>query len=121
VLREQAGAFDAILLDVDNGPEGLAREANDWLYGRAGLAAAHCALREQGVLSVWSASPDRRFGKRLQREGFAVEEKVVRARDGSPGGSKGSKQLIWLATRALSAQAPPGAASGKAASKVEAR
>jgi len=87
-------AWDAILLDVDNGPEGLTIEANDGLYAAAGLAAAREALRPGGVLAIWSAHPDPGFVARLRRAGFAVEEKVVRS---GPGGRKGARHLIWLA------------------------
>jgi spermidine synthase len=97
VARAIAGPparFDAILLDVDNGPEGLSRAANDGLYDDAGLAAARAALRPKGILAVWSSSPDRRFTQRLKSAGFAVEEAAVRARPG-----KGARHTIWLATR----------------------
>jgi spermidine synthase len=93
VMREARAAYDAILLDVDNGPEGLTRESNDALYGAAGLRAARGALRARGVLGVWSAGTDRGFRLRLQRTGFDVEEVPVRAR----GAGKGSRHTIWLA------------------------
>lgn len=96
VMRDQPRAYDAILLDVDNGPEGLTRKENDWLYGVAGLRAAHGALRRGGVLAVWSAAYDPAFTKRLVSAGFAVEEKRVRAR----GARGGSHHIIWLGTRA---------------------
>lgn len=87
-------AYDAILLDVDNGPEGLTRRENDRLYSLAGLAAAKRALRPKGVLAVWSSAPDAAFTERLARAGFAVEEVKVRARAG-----KGqARHVIWLAT-----------------------
>jgi len=90
------GAYDAILLDVDNGPGGLNREANDGLYSAAGLAAARAALAPGGVLAVWSAAPDAPFVNRLRKAGFAVEEKRVRAtRSG-----RGARHVIWLARRA---------------------
>lgn len=87
-------AYDAILLDVDNGPDGLTREENDSLYSMRGLAAAHAALRPKGVLAVWSAHSDRKFTERLRGCGFGVEEIPVRAH-----GNKGARHLIWLATR----------------------
>jgi spermidine synthase len=93
VLRAERRAYDAIMLDVDNGPEGLTRKGNDWLYGQAGLAASRSALRKGGVLAVWSASPDRRFVQQLHRAGLEVEEVGVRARPGT----KGSRHTIWLA------------------------
>ena len=90
------GRYDAILLDVDNGPDGLVRDANDGLYSAAGLASAKAALRPGGVLAIWSAAPDARFTRRLTTAGFAVEEVVVRAR----AGGKGARHVIWVATRA---------------------
>jgi len=86
--------YDAILLDVDNGPEGLSRKANDRLYDRAGLAAARRALRPGGVLAVWSSAPNADFTRRLGRAGYAVEEARVRA----TGGGRGARHVIWLAT-----------------------
>lgn len=94
LLRAGRTAYDAILLDVDNGPEGLTRNANDWLYGNAGLAAAFDALRADGILAVWSAGGDRDFTDRLRCAGFEAEEVRVRARV-----SKGARHTIWLARR----------------------
>jgi spermidine synthase len=88
--------YDAILLDVDNGPEGMTREANDGLYAARGLGAARAALRPGGILAVWSVAPDRRFTQRLRDAGFATEEVVSRAR----GARGGARHIIWLATRA---------------------
>src|SRR5664279_2080784 len=79
VIRSQASAFDAILLDVDNGPEGLIRRANDALYDSKGLKAIRRALRPGGVLAVWSSGPDASFSKRLRSAGFDVNEVAVRA------------------------------------------
>jgi spermidine synthase len=93
LIRQRSGRFDAILLDVDNGPEGLIRRDNDWLYGPAGLRSARAALRGGGVLAVWSASPDRPFSKRLQQAGFEVEETTVRPHRAG----KGPRHHIWLA------------------------
>jgi spermidine synthase len=97
VLRAAHHAYDAILLDVDNGPEGLARRENDWLYARPGLEAAHAALRPAGVLAVWSAAPHQVFTQRLRRVGFAVDEVHVPARSSG----KGRRHTIWLAVRSL--------------------
>ena len=94
VLKLGQQAFDAILLDVDNGPEGLTRSQNDWLYGMDGLNAAYAALRPQGMLAVWSAGPDPDFVQRLHKVGFEVEELRVRAH-----GSKGARHIIWFARR----------------------
>jgi spermidine synthase len=96
LIRSERGAFDAILLDVDNGPRGLTSKANDWLYSLAGLRAAHDALRPRGILAVWSAGADAAFTKRLQQAGFATEEVPVRGR----GAAGGSRYLIWIARRA---------------------
>lgn len=86
-------AYDAILLDVDNGPEGLSRAANDRLYDRAGLDAARRALRPGGILAVWSSSPSPTFNQRLRKAGYRVEEHRVRAR----GSGGGGRHMIWLA------------------------
>ncbi len=96
ILKAEQSAYDAILLDVDNGPEGLTRKENDWLYSENGLNAAYAALRPQGVLAVWSAGPDPQFTQRLRKVGFEVEELRVRAR-----GKKGSRHLIWFARRVV--------------------
>ena len=87
------GAYDAILLDVDNGPEGLSRAANDRLYDQAGLDAARRALRPGGILAVWSSSPSPVFSQRLRKAGYRVEEHRVRARSSGRGG----RHMIWLA------------------------
>ena len=94
VLRSETSAYDAILLDVDNGPEGLTRNGNDWLDSGPGLAASFAALRPRGVLAVWSASPDRPFTRRLRRAGFKVDEVRVPAR-----GDRGRQHTIWIAGR----------------------
>lgn len=94
VMRNEPGGFDAILLDVDNGPEGLTSRANDWLYSNEGLAVAKAALRARGLLAVWSAGPDYRFMARLEKTGMTVEEKKVRAH-----GNKGARHIIWLAEK----------------------
>jgi spermidine synthase len=92
-IADGKAGFDAILLDVDNGPGGLSREANDGLYSAQGLAAARRALRPGGILAVWSSGPSREFTSRLGRAGFHVEEVKVRAnRTG-----KGARHIIWLA------------------------
>ena len=87
-------SYEAILLDVDNGPEGLTHVRNDRLYSTEGLARAHHALTSRGVLAVWSVSPDRRFVTRLRRSGFRVDERRVRAHQG-----KGARHVIWLAQK----------------------
>jgi spermidine synthase len=95
VIRSEKTAFDAILLDVDNGPAGLTSSANDRLYGGSGLRASHAALRPGGILAVWSAGPDPAFTRRLQQAGFEAEQVRVRGR----GAAGGSRFLIWIARR----------------------
>ena len=89
------GHFDAILLDVDNGPDGVVRKENDRLYSRGGLATTFGALRPGGVLAVWSAADDAGFTRRLRGAGFEVEMVTVKAR---PNG-KGPRHVIWFARR----------------------
>ncbi len=91
----RAGPWDAILLDVDNGPDGLVRAGNDALYGARGLAAARAALRPGGLLSVWSVARDEAFAGRLRKAGFAVEQLQVRAN----AGRRGARHTIWLGRR----------------------
>ena len=91
----RAGQYDAILLDVDNGPDGLTRDANDRLYSAQGLAAAKAALRPGGILAVWSAAPDRHFTRRLSEAGFAVDEVTLAAR----ANGKGPRHTIWFANK----------------------
>lgn len=99
LIRSGAARYDAMLLDVDNGPEGLTRDANDGLYAKAGLSAARAALKPGGVLAVWSSSgPDEAFKHRLRQAGFGVEEIKVRAR----GGKGGARHIVWIATRGVS-------------------
>ena len=95
-IRSAPGTFDAILLDVDNGPDGLVREANNQLYSDRGLRAAKAALKPGGVLAIWSAAKDDGFVRRLKHGGFAVDEVAVRARSNG----KGAKHFIWFATPA---------------------
>jgi len=94
-LKQGRQAFDAILLDVDNGPEGLTQRNNNWLYSPEGLQAAFSALRPDGVLAVWSAGPEPAFSERLRRTGFLLEEHRVRAH----GRGKGARHTIWVASR----------------------
>jgi spermidine synthase len=93
-IQSGPAQYDAILLDVDNGPEGLTRRANDRLYDIWGLRRARYALRSDGILAVWSGGPDRKFKSRLQRSGFTVDEVRVHAN-----GSSGRRHVLWLATR----------------------
>lgn len=89
----KGGSFDAILLDVDNGPDALVRAQNQWLYEPGGLAVTRRALKPSGLLAIWSARPDARFTRTLQSAGFAIEEEVVRARSSG----KGPRHHIWFA------------------------
>jgi len=95
VISEKASAFDAILLDVDNGPEGLIRKANDALYDPSGLTAIRRALRPGGVLAVWSSGPHPAFTRRLREAGFEVNEVAVRATTKR----SGARHVIWFGTR----------------------
>ena len=94
LIRSGRQSYDAILLDVDNGPEGLSRAENDRLYNDSGLAAARRALRPGGILAVWSSARDERFTKRLRKAGYDVEEVRVRA----TGGKRGARHVIWMAS-----------------------
>lgn len=100
LIRARPSAYDAILLDVDNGPEGMTHAGNDRLYDANGLAAVRGALTPGGILTVWSARPDNAFTKRLKRSGFAVEEHHVRANRGK----RGATHTIWLG---VATSAPP--------------
>ena len=93
LIRSPALGYDAILLDVDNGPEGIVHKSNDALYSLQGLAAAHTALKRGGVLAVWSQGSDSGFTRRLKQAGFAVEEVNTRAN-----GKRGARHVIWIAT-----------------------
>ncbi|MFN3819405.1 spermidine synthase [Blastomonas sp.] len=95
LIRASKTHFDAILLDVDNGPDGLSREGNDALYTLVGLAEARAALRPGGVLAVWSSGPDPRFTARLRKAGFDVTEETVRA----TASGRGARHTIWIAVK----------------------
>lgn len=94
LIRSKKASYDAILLDVDNGPDGLTRASNDSLYNHTGLRAAKAALRPNGVLAVWSSAPDSAFTRRLRDVGFATDEVNVRA-NGKRGGAR---HVLWMAT-----------------------
>lgn len=111
LIRSGRGGYDAILLDVDNGPEAMTRSSNDGLYGVEGLGDARAALKGGGVLAVWSQGPDKAFGGRLFKSGFTVEEVRVRAHRAG----KGARHVIWLATKAQAG--PKGGSHGAAKPK----
>ncbi|MEY4829057.1 MAG: hypothetical protein RLZZ562_853 [Planctomycetota bacterium] len=93
-ISEVNGLYDVMLLDVDNGPDGLVRGDNDRIYSRRGLDRAWTAMRPGSVLAVWSSRSDDRFADRLARGGFQVTEHHVRARR-----TKGPVRTIWIAWR----------------------
>ncbi|PZV38220.1 hypothetical protein [Mesorhizobium kowhaii] len=93
LIRSEPAAWDAILLDVDNGPEGIVHKSNDALYSLHGLGAARTALKTGGVLAVWSQGTDSGFTRRLKQAGFVVEEVNTRAN-----GKRGARHIIWIAT-----------------------
>ncbi len=108
MIRDVHGRYDAILLDVDNGPAGLSRTGNHWFYGLSGLHAMLAALRPNGVLALWSAGQDIEFTRRMEKVGFEVEAIRVRAR----AGGKGAHHLIWIATKKQPLGRTPSAAGG---------
>jgi len=94
LIKQQKPDFDAILLDVDNGPECITKNDNNWFYSSAGLSALYNSLRPKGMLAVWSAAPDSVFIKELKKAGFKASQKMARARPG-----KGSRHIIFLAKK----------------------
>ncbi|MCP3901661.1 MAG: hypothetical protein GY707_18280 [Desulfobacteraceae bacterium] len=94
-INKNKFAWDVILLDVDNGPQGLTQKANDGLYNKTGLQKIFLALCSKGVLGVWSSSNDKAFTLRLKQSGFTVQTKTMRARKTK----KGSKHTIWIAEK----------------------
>ena len=95
LIKSSSQAYDAILLDVDNGPDGLTQKENDWLYSNAGLKATCRALKPGGTLAVWSAAPSTPFTERLRKNGYKVKQEQASAR----AKGKGGRHTIWLATR----------------------
>lgn len=95
LIAASPATYDAILLDVDNGPDGLSRIGNDALYSIAGLARSRNALKPGGTLAIWSAAPDKAFARRFEHAGFVVEEVGVRAR----ANGKGPRHTIWFGRR----------------------
>ncbi len=94
LIKQPAGGFDAILLDVDNGPEAMTAADNEWLYSTSGLREIYAALRPEGIVAIWSARADQLFTIRLKKAGFNVQLRTVRARPG-----KGSRHTIFVAQK----------------------
>ncbi len=94
-IRDQKSFWDAILLDVDNGPEALTQKDNNRLYTVPGLKASFGALRPGGILSVWSAGDNEAFTLHLRQCGFQTEKKTVRARNLK----KGGRHTLWFAQK----------------------
>jgi spermidine synthase len=94
LLQQRAEKFDAILLDVDNGPEPMTHSDNEWLYSMAGLKRIYEKLQPEGIVAIWSARADQVFTKRLKKTGFNVQLRTVRARPG-----KGSRHTIFVAQK----------------------
>lgn len=95
LIDSAEAGYDAILLDVDNGPEGITRLENDLLYAGLGLRAAMRALKPGGILAIWSAGPDAGFTARLEKAGFLVTVAAVRER----AGNRGAHHVIWFAQK----------------------
>lgn len=95
VISESQAAFDAIVLDVDNGPDGLVRESNDRLYSARGLEVCRQALTKTGVLAVWSAHPAPTFHRRMESAGFTVQVEQVRGHRRK----KGPRHTIYIARK----------------------
>jgi len=100
LIKQPSGKFDAILLDVDNGPQAMTAADNEWLYSSAGLQQIYQALRVEGIVTIWSARADQIFTTRLKKTGFNVKLRTVRARPG-----KGSRHTIFVAQKPLSSKA----------------
>jgi spermidine synthase len=95
MIKTARGSYNAILLDVDNGPQALTLKDNDWLYSLGGLETAFAALQPKGVLAIWSSGSDAAFAKRLGQAGFDVDEVRVRGRVGG----KAAQNMVWIAIR----------------------
>ena len=95
MIKTAKGGYNAILLDVDNGPQALTLKDNDWLYSLGGLETTFAALQPKGVLAIWSSGSDAAFAKRLGQAGFDVDEVRVRGRVGG----KGAQNMVWIAIR----------------------
>jgi spermidine synthase len=94
LLTSRLPTFDAILLDVDNGPKGLTHSDNNWIYSEDGLKDIYDTLAPNGMLAIWSAGPDYLFTIRLKKIGFRVDTRTAQARP-----RKGSQHTIFLAKK----------------------
>ncbi len=94
VIRDSERRFDAILLDVDNGPDALTQRSNHWLYTPLGLAAAYRALKPKGALAIWSVGDEPTFEPRLRAAGFAPETHRITAH-----GKRGKRQIVFIGRR----------------------
>jgi spermidine synthase len=112
LIRSSRSTYDAILLDVDNGPEGLTSKLNDRLYNEAGLKAARGALKPGGVFAVWSSTPSKRFTERLRTCGFHCSPIMIRA--------GGARSVIWIASP-VEASCPGSTRQGRLRSSLSAR
>jgi len=95
VMLENKNSFNAIMLDVDNGPSAFTHAENDALYSLRGLKHAYDALKPGGVLTVWSASSDQAFTRHMTEVGFEVTEQRV----GSHQSKRGNRHNIWIGVR----------------------
>ena len=93
LLRDPNQRFDVIALDVDNGPEGFSSASNNWIYSNSGIDATRQSLNQGGLAAYWSASADKQFPERLQRNNMVVQEHLVLAH-----GKKGPLHTIWIAS-----------------------
>ena len=95
LISRSRSSFDAILLDIDNGPNAMTDSGNQRLYGREGIQACHRALRDQGCLSLWSAEPSKKFEQILKGCNFHVR----RFRASAYKGSKSRSRFVWVASK----------------------
>lgn len=94
LFRTRRDSFDAVLLDVDNGPRAVARKSNGWLYTPAGLTAIRASLQPGGILAIWSAGPEVGFSDEMRAAGF----RVVLQRTPAHRGRTRQRHWIWLGT-----------------------
>jgi spermidine synthase len=105
VLRANASGFDAIMLDTDNGPDGMLMSENTRLYSRVGIGDTIAALRPGGLVVYWSVGDDRKFAGALRAAGLTVETLHVRAHD-----TAGPMHTLYVARPRASKDSASGAA-----------